>query len=233
MLSRIRSLNRAQTSQYGSAVLALKALGPSLLLLPGDFIPNGGTISQWNDSSGNNRHATQATAVNQLSIVGNGAARSDGVGQWMRSAFAEVQPCSCFVRAKLLSLPAANTYLFGAGGVGANNGDCLINTLANVGIIAPTLLSASPAGPGANAMTTIGAAFNGASSIVRLNAVETSGAAGANNPGGITIGANGGASPGQFGNADHVMYVRYPFVPTLAQRDAIVAAINTICAGIT
>lgn len=69
-LTRSTSRNRFWRNGNGTSAWTPAALGPALALWldaadASTITLNGGTVSQWNDKSGNARHVSQATAVNQ------------------------------------------------------------------------------------------------------------------------------------------------------------------------
>lgn len=79
--------------------------------------PNGNTVSEWRDLSGNARHATQETPASQPSALAtlNGRAAIGGNGGWMTIApFPLVYPATVFAVA---SLPTGNNGIFQAGSV--------------------------------------------------------------------------------------------------------------------
>lgn len=77
-LTRSTSRNRFWTSgTSGTSAWTPAALGSALALWldasdASTITLNGSAVSQWNDKSGNNRHATQATAANQPTYTLNG-----------------------------------------------------------------------------------------------------------------------------------------------------------------
>ena len=183
--SNFRLANRAWTP-------ALLSIRPSLWLDGKDLstiTTSGGVVSQWNDKSGNGRHASQATAGSRPSIVTKGL-RFDGVDDTLKTAsFVLSQPFSrVSVLAKRNASATAQHYLNTT--TGTPNTALFNNSAAGTvsmaaGTVAPTVNFA-------NGKTSIFVEqFNGASSTLWQDGVGTTGNPGANGLDGVTIASSG------------------------------------------
>ena len=154
---------------------------------------NGAKFARIDDLSGSANHATQATAGNQPTRTDAGV-NGKTVGTFASAstthldspAFTIAQPCSMLV---WFSGAAATGYVCDS----QSNARGLLIITTTPNIYAGTALAA---GSAVNTLQHfVAGLFNGASSIIRLDATETSGAAGVNvATTGITIGAAGGAT---------------------------------------
>lgn len=157
---------------------------------------NGSPVSTWLDQSGNNFHATQATASFQPifttnALNGLAVVSFDGVNDYLVSSLARTQPYSVFIVGKTAPGGVNQYYLDGANG---NEGVVSNVSVANrVGMYAGVVLD-RPSIDGDYQI--IYASFNGASSTIVRNSVATTGNAGTQNTSGTTIGryAGGGYS---------------------------------------
>jgi hypothetical protein len=151
---------------------------------------SGGLVSQWDDASGNARHLIQATGTNQPALQGDNSILFDGVDNFMKcDAFTLNQPFSIYIRGRhvtwtsgrywcdgnttptgaILMLPVTPQLQIHAGANVGSNGALAVNTYGAIGTV-----------------------FNGASSILRVDATSQPGLnPGAGNPGGFTLGARG------------------------------------------
>jgi hypothetical protein len=195
-------------------------------------LSNGAAVSSFTDSSGNARHATQATAGNQPTYVtasqnGLGVVRFDGSNDYLKTAsFTLNQPVTMFVACKFRSaFTAVKCVIDGFGD------DCGIYEGADdeFALWAGASLTNFTPGPVWTSFVVVSAVFNGATSQVRANdllgGASGLGNAGAGNPGGITLGAN--RSPGQFGDIDLGRAIVYAGSVSGASHTAVVAALKT------
>lgn len=156
-------------------------------------------VSQLTDLSGNGNHLTQATASKQPLWVASGIggyASFDGAADFLQKSFTLAQPWHLFVCAAWTKKGTA-TYL--ADGVGGSSLGILGHDGTN-----PTAYIAAPTSLTGASFTTaqwsvFDAEFNGASSYVAVNgSIPSLGNAGANNAGGLTLGASAaGTVPAQ------------------------------------
>ena len=90
----------------------------------------GSDPAQWDDISGNNRHATQATAANQPEIVSNARngrqVRRFNGSKWMDTVGFELSSSSVFSVVKLTSTPAGAASVFCMGSTTTNARDALL-----------------------------------------------------------------------------------------------------------
>lgn len=157
--------------------------------------------SQFTDLTGNGRHLLQATAASQPLWVASGAGgvlRFDGVADYLKTAaFTLNQPEHIFLLTKWTSVAGAPYILDG----NAMNGMGLYDQAgATASVYAgKDLLRASTI---TGTWGIIDVLYNGAASAIGLNGgLATTGDAGTNNAGGITVCRYGGAAGG-YGTAD-------------------------------
>ena len=119
----------------------IPALLPYVYLMSGDYLLNGSNAAQWNDSSGNNRHAVQpgvyylsSLAVITNSMKGNSVLRSVGGNQYMTlgAYFASANGYTFMVVVRNTDLQTDNTPVNGVFGL-ANNYYRIITTFGGVG----------------------------------------------------------------------------------------------------
>lgn len=158
----------------------------------------GGFCSSWYDNSGNQRPLLQASASARPTINSDGSLSFDGSNDFMQATFTLIQPMTVYLAFMPLSDTNndvlfdgvtgtttlsqdtnASTYDINAGSALAYSGTILANTKAVIAVVFNGTAARVQAG-------------NGAASIT------SSGDAGANNAGGITLGAS--QAPGSFAN---------------------------------
>jgi hypothetical protein len=153
---------------------------------------NAGLIARIDDKSGNGWHATQATAGNRptrtdasVNSKTVGTFSSAGTTHLDTAAFTLTQPCTTLV---WFSGAAATGYIIDS--QANSRGTLIITTTPNI------YAGATLAATSINALQHfVAGLFNGASSIIRLDGTETSGAAGAGTATtGFILGAAGGAT---------------------------------------
>lgn len=166
-------------------------------------------ISQWDDQSGNGNHLVQATGSKQpiyKGAVRNGLAvvRFDGSDDLMADAFTLNQPCEIAAVLRYRSAPGATrTYASGSGsstGAAWFNSSGIWNTFAGSTL---NFTNTVPA-PTATDWNMLLVLLNGSSSFMSYNGgLRTlTGAAGASNPGGLTVGASGASGGSQWADVD-------------------------------
>lgn len=146
--------------------------------------------SAWADYSGNGRNLLQATASLRPAILSDGTLLFDGVSHTMAAAFTLAQPYSLYI---LFSQP---TWTSGDIILDGNTGTAkLTQSSGTQGIVANagSSLSAGTA-IGLNSYGVAGMVINGASSVYQSAgggpSVTITGDAGANTPGGLTLGSD-------------------------------------------
>ncbi len=191
------SWNSAGTARGGQWQGFSPSWSPSSVLwLRADqgIILNGSQVSGWNDLSGNNNNATQATSANQLTYVTSGGANGqpylqstfDGAnGTFLTGAspLVTTQPVEYFVVARTNGAnPAAYVYLFNVSGT--LNRCSTLQVINTHNIEQDNGTEANATTMTVNADFVVDSYFNGASSTLALN-------------GGAPVGpANAGAASG-------------------------------------
>ena len=191
-------------------------------------------VQQWADKSGNGRNLVQNTTNNQplhgsVTLNGKPAVTFDGSNDSMRVAFTLNQPYMMFSVFRYDSdSSATGPRLFdGRSGSGSRSGEVFQNSISSqIGLFAGTSFNLLLASPDSNAMFSFNVwdfAFNGASSAIRLrtNAVTATGNVGANNLSGLTMGANGNATAGQFSNASVAELLMFSRSLATSEADAV------------
>jgi hypothetical protein len=165
-----------------------------LSLSPALWLSDTGTnAAQWNDLSGNGRHATQAIGASQPAIIANAlngrqVRRFDGVNDEMRSLFALNQPMTAIVAYRSNNTTAAQVVI-GNQLTGANLMVHRAGASATAGLNMGVLYAPLGSTANANIFCTIA---NGANSQVFRNGVLAgTGNAGSNNAAFFSIGSNG------------------------------------------
>lgn len=143
----------------------------------------GSNPAQWDDLSGNGRHATQATSGSRPTIVTNAlngrqVRRFDGINDFLQCAMSLSQPYSFFGVFKLNSSLQNKLRLIDATpnrySVNNNNPSLFVNSFAGANV------SVSPAGTNARIFSSV---INGLSSLAALDGVATIGNSGTNSLG--------------------------------------------------
>jgi hypothetical protein len=182
-------------------------------------------VSQWNDISGNGRHLTQATGASQPTYnAGSGFPylQFDGTDDFMKTgSFTQSQPISVYFVGQQVTWTNTDIFWDGlaAGCQAFQNG-----STPNIGINAgSTLGSVSSLAVGANGI--LCAVFNGASSSLRHNRNSAiTGAAGAGNPDGFTLGST--RVPSAYGNIRVSAFAAFSVAHTTAEQDNIIAGLG-------
>lgn len=193
-------------------------------------LSDGDPVGTWVDSSGNGRDLTQATAgkkptyktaiVNGLAVV-----RFDGVDDAMHTAaFTLNQPLHYFLAVKLVTDPGGTDCYFDG-----NTADSVL--LYNAATIGTVRMYAGSAGPTKTSVTwtnfrVLSAKYNGASSELSIDGdTAATGNTGAQNAGGVTLGARQTDSAGA--NADIAEVLVYPSALSTPDKDAVETYLGT------
>lgn len=146
-----------------------------------------GACSAWADQSGNGRNLVQGTAANRPTIQSDGSLIFDGADDSLQALFTLNQPYSVYMVVRQLAW-TANRYLLDGGTGNATIIQDDLGVSPDLEIFAGTRLRPL-SGPAIGTTAVVTAVFNGASSSLSLNnGTPITGAAGANNPGGVTVG---------------------------------------------
>lgn len=181
----IPSLTRRNPIQY------VQSLGPTAWWRYGVGITQaGGKASAWADQTANGNNLAQATAGAQPAVQANNTLLFDGVDDFMQATFTLSQPCTVYVAfipvvitdvARIFDGVTANARLFEV------SAGSLISMAAGASLAGTATIAQSAKGVACGV-------FNGASSVLHLAAAGvndiTTGNAGANNMGGITLGGS-------------------------------------------
>ena len=154
-------------------------------------------VSQWSDISGNNRHLLQASAGQKPIVLPNlingfPAIRFDGVDDYLKAtAFTLNQPETMFLVFKNITYGTSGVHDIVADGNTAGSMTVGSILAASTGISAGSAIAvAQGINNGVYGVSCF--RWNGASSFIRNNGVEIkTGNVGANNAGGLTLGALG------------------------------------------
>lgn len=191
---------------------------------------DGVAISQWNDSSGNTRHATQATGSLQpiyKAAIQNGlpVVRFDGADDQLKTGiFTLNQPTTWFIVGAYRGVfnAAKNVFTDGLSAAFCNvisrDGATLQGCFAGI-----TALDVTTTPQAFHVYTVL---FNGASSEIRVDGgIAITGNAGTNNAGGVSLGAS--ATGTQTGDADLAEVLAYSITPSTINRQNIEANLKS------
>lgn len=191
-------LNGFNCDETGVAFLAgIPASGLVLWVRQGMGITeSGGFVSQWADQSGLSHHLKQATATNQPALNSDGSVTFDGVDNNLKAeTFVLAQPETAFFAGRTVTWTSNDRVMDGntlnSGGMIQRTATPQLGLIgsAAMGNISPTL----------DTDVVISAVWNGASSLIALNAgADVTGNVGTGDMSGLTLGATG--APGNFGN---------------------------------
>jgi hypothetical protein len=185
----------------------------------------GGLVSAWADQSGNGRNLVQNTGTNQPTLSADSSILFDGVDNYLKTgAFTLNQPVTTYALMRQVSYTnneyvidgdtAASMLIFQngtepqlslyAGGIAGNNSDLVTGSY---GVLA--------------------AVFDGASSLMQVNnGAPSTGGAGAQNAGGLTIGASGGGTA--FSNIQVKEVVVFPVAHDAATRARVIRYLQQV-----
>lgn len=182
----------AETSDdaLGSLRALVTALAPIAWFRQGLGITSaGGSVSQWDDQSGNGNHLIQATATNQPALQGDGSILFDGVDNYMKCVpFTLVQPETVYVLGRHVTFFNQAHWLDGEG----NNSMAIWNegNEPDINAYAGNRIAFNSNLP-TNTYGVVAVVFNGASSVLQVNTVIMTGDCGIDNGSGLTVGGAG------------------------------------------
>lgn len=171
-------------------------------------------VSQWDDASGNARHLKQTTGAAQPTLQGDNSILFDGSADFLKAdAFTLNQPTTIYLLGRWVTW-TSNDCMFGGNATSTGIlqqtvGTPQVRAFAGTGLgtISPTL----------NTYCVQIVVFNGASSVLQLNSgAPVTGAGGASNMAGFTLGSNDGSV--QFGNIEMKEVVIYSVAHDAATR---------------
>lgn len=180
---------------------AIAGLGPAAWYPYGVGITEAGAgVSQWDDQSGGAKHLKQATDGNRPAKQADGSILFDGVDNWLRTdAFASLGAAvSIYALLKQVTW-TINEYLWdgqGSAALGFRQATASPRLAVQVG--GSTFVDAT--GLPVDTYGMVAAIYNGAGSVLRINATETTGTVNAVAPTQFLLGANNGAVPAGFSN---------------------------------
>lgn len=200
----------------GSGLQYIASLSPAAWYRYGVGITSAGAlVSAWADQSGNGRNLLQATGTNQPTLDTDNSILFDGSDNFLKTdAFTLNQPETIYLLAKQVTWTIADSLFDGNASAGGKirQGSVTPGLLLNAGSSTADL--ATPAVGAFSVITTI---FNGASSGMSVNTgTFTTGNAGANNLGGITLASGGGAI--QYANVAFKEVIVFPAAHDAATR---------------
>lgn len=149
-----------------------------------------GACSRWSDSSNNNRHLVQATAAARPTVLSDGSLLFDGTDDAMAVAFTLAQPFTVYLAFRPVTWTSGDIVFDGSTGTTKVTQTASTPQLTMDGGTALTADASIAVGN----RGVIGCVFNGASSVYQAGGgaalVSTTGNAGANTAGGITLGSS-------------------------------------------
>jgi hypothetical protein len=198
----VASLNPAAWYRYGAGITSANGL-----------------VSAWADQSGNNRPLLQATETNQPALQSDGSILFDGVDNQMEATFTLNQPCTFYLLFKQVTWTANDIITDGSAAqvqlFQAASSPIIKLTAGGGGAPQNTALAVDTYGA-------VAAVFNGASSLIQVNSTTgTAADAGANNPGGFSLGANRSAASAS--NIEAKEAIVFPAAHDAGQRAKVIA----------
>lgn len=177
-------------------------------------LADGAAVSSWTDSSGNARHAVQATGGNQpickeAIVNGKDVVRFDGVDDFLRASFTLVQPEHIFIVCRWRATSATTDHIIDAaatvfGGTLWQDSGTTVKAYSGTATL-------TVAASGSDSWRQYAILFNGAGSETRVDGgTAVTGNLGALNMGGLTIGSGGGSGVAQSAEADVAEILIFP-----------------------
>jgi hypothetical protein len=171
---------------------------------------NGQTVQQWNDQQATS-NLSQATALNRptfVTNVQNGLPivrfSIGGTGMWMQTGSITLNsPVTIFIvfNERTLSAPGGNDAILDS--YGTNNSLLFQSNSPIIGFFAASANISAAANYGVGTFAQLTIVSNGASSSIRVAGSQiASGNPGTGNPGGLTLGGQGGVASGRWSNTD-------------------------------
>ncbi len=211
----------------------VRSLGQVIPFAPGDtaawyrygvgITVTGAGVSKWADQSGATHDLVQATDAARPSLQSDNSILFDGTAQFLKaSAFTLNQPETLYFLFKQISWTAADYFIDGNGLDGGSINQNLASPKIRIfaGNLDANFTAVLGMTIGAYGIVTV--VFNGASSVLQINAgASASGNAGANNMGGLTLGCPGTAV-GNFGNIQVKELIVFPAAHTASTRANII-----------
>jgi hypothetical protein len=212
---------------------------PPITLLPGSSrewraseLTVGGVLAPWVDLRGGASLINAGGSVQPTIVAESGVkhVHFDGVDDIVPDAtFSGAQPHTRVIRFRWHTLPVAGRTVLGSTGTGtAGNTFGIVSAANNYTINAGTPLVAAPTIAPSTAWKTAIVVFNGATSILSIDGVETAGAAGANTGGGLRISAGSGTTPTTFAAIDVRAVAIIPRAADSTERAAILSQLSTV-----
>jgi hypothetical protein len=195
----------------------------------------GAGVDTWADQSGNSRDLRQTTDTNRPTKEADGAITFDGSDNYLATAgFTLNQPTTIYLLGKQITWTAGDRVFDGnagnSGGFLQNDDGGYVGASPYVQAYAGSYLRSSATGLDAwtlNTYAVICIVFNGASSLIQINAGSAlTGNAGAANMGGLKLGAAGGVS--QFSNIQTKEMILFPVAHDVATRAIVRAYLNGV-----
>lgn len=191
-------------------------------------LADGDPVASWADLSGNSRTLSQGTSAARptyKTAIQNGRAivRFDGVDDFMQSGvFTLAQPINVFIVVNWRTNAADASALDGLSGITMlirQQASRQINVFAGVDLSGPASVT--------DVWRQYGVVFSGASSEIRVDGgAATAGNAGTGSPGGLTVGARGGAGSA-FGAVDIAEVLAYDSALSTVNRQSVEAYLKT------
>jgi hypothetical protein len=195
-----------QSSGDPSRVQRIQISGPPATDLAAWYIYNSGItvsgsgVSQWSDQSGSARHLLQGTDAKRPALQSDGSILFDGVDDFLQASFTLSQPETVYLLFRQVTW-TQNEYIFDGG----SNDSMILRQGISGGGVSPQLAmfaGTSLQYNGDLAVNTYGVAacvFNTTSSVLQINnGTPLTGAVGASNAGGVTLGSR--FTPGAYSN---------------------------------
>jgi hypothetical protein len=184
-----------------------------------------GAVSLWTDQTANGHHYTQATGANQPTKQGSGTILFDGTSDFLETAaFTLNQPYTRYIRFRQVTWTAFD---YVCDGLIANTGVIFqYGSSPDLDIYAGIHAAQNSAMP-IGTWKSVGAVFNGASSMLNIGGSTASGDAGASSISGLRLAASGG-SASAFANIEVAEEIIYSVAHTALQQAEVIAYLDTL-----